>query len=75
MLTKTAISAILNNNHSRLRLRDAIYNVGRLGYCVDHVYNSKGKVFLAICAKGGKLTITDSQGSNVTKQFKLALGV
>jgi hypothetical protein len=75
MLTKTTISAILNNNPSRLRLRDAIYNVGKLGYCVDHVYNSKGKVFLAIRAKGGKLTITDSQGLNVTKQFKLALGV
>lgn len=75
MLTKTAISAILNNNHSRLRLRAAIYNVGKLGYCVDHVYNSKGKSFLAIRAQGGKLTITDSQWLNVTKQFKLFLGV
>lgn len=75
MLNTSAISAILNNKYSRLRLRDAIYNVGKLGYCIDHVYNSKGKVFLAIRAKGGKLTITDLQVLNVTKQFKLALGV
>lgn len=73
MLTNTAIKAVVNNNHSRLRLRDAIYNVGALGYCVDHVYNSKGKVFLAIRVKAGKLIISDNKGRNVTHQFKQIL--
>lgn len=75
MLTNTAIKAIVNNTYSRLRLRDAIYNVGKLGYCVDHVYNAKGEIFLAIRVKAGKLIISDNKGQNVTSQFKQCLGV
>ena len=75
MLNTSAIKAILNNKYSRLRLRDAIHNVGKLGYCIDHVYNSKGQVFLAIRVRSGKLIISDNKGYNVTRQFKQCLGV
>lgn len=75
MLNTSAIKAVLNNTYSRLRLRDAIHNVGKLSYCVDHVYNSKGEIFLTIRVKAGKLIISDNKGQNVTRQFKQCLGV
>lgn len=73
MITKTTFAAILASKSARNKLRSAIYKAGKLGYSVAHVDNRNGEVFLAVRVRNNILQITDSQGNNVTQEFKQSL--
>lgn len=72
MITKTTFAAMLNNPVSLGKLRSAIALAKTK---VSHVTNNNGKIFLAMYVKGDKLCIVDCKGNNLTKQFKLSLGI
>ncbi len=64
----THVKLALSSDKTIQRIRTAIDNTHRKGFSVDHVMDSKGKRnFLSVRVRGGKLSITDRNNTDITQ--------